>query len=78
MRWLFSTSLFIFQLSSGLPASEDASFIGPRATSAAQTAANRAAKIKNAFEFAWNGYYTYAFPNDELTPGQSSRGDFRP
>ncbi|KAL1634089.1 hypothetical protein SLS58_010836 [Diplodia intermedia] len=28
----------------------------------------RAAQIKDAFTTAWEGYYTYAFPNDELRP----------
>ena len=32
----------------------------------AALAANRAAAVKEAFDFSWNGYYTYAFPNDEL------------
>ncbi|CAF9905603.1 MAG: hypothetical protein GOMPHAMPRED_003282 [Gomphillus americanus] len=27
---------------------------------------DRAAAVKEAFEHAWNGYYTYAFPDDEL------------
>jgi len=30
--------------------------------------AQRAAAVKSAFQFAWNGYYKYAFPNDELMP----------
>ncbi len=30
----------------------------------------RAAAVKTAFEHAWDGYYKYAFPNDELHPGQ--------
>ena len=29
---------------------------------------DRAAAVKEAFEHAWNGYYTYAFPSDELLP----------
>ena len=29
---------------------------------------SRAAAVKEAFRFAWDGYYTYAFPNDDLTP----------
>lgn len=28
----------------------------------------RAAAVKEAFQFAWNGYYKYAFPHDELRP----------
>ena len=31
-------------------------------------AAYRAQQVKEAFEFAWDGYYKYAFPNDELHP----------
>ncbi|ELR05560.1 hypothetical protein GMDG_07480 [Pseudogymnoascus destructans 20631-21] len=30
--------------------------------------ATRAAAVKEAFEFAWEGYYKYAFPHDELRP----------
>ena len=30
------------------------------------SSADRAEAVKDAFKFAWNGYYTYAFPNDEL------------
>lgn len=30
--------------------------------------AARAAAVKEAFEFAWEGYYKYAFPHDELRP----------
>lgn len=33
-----------------------------------QEAAQRAAAVKEAFQFAWDGYYKYAFPNDELLP----------
>ena len=28
----------------------------------------RADAVKEAFEFAWSGYHTYAFPNDDLKP----------
>jgi mannosyl-oligosaccharide alpha-1,2-mannosidase len=28
----------------------------------------RADAVKEAFTFAWDGYYKYAFPNDELNP----------
>lgn len=28
----------------------------------------RAAQIKDVFTTAWEGYYTFAFPNDELRP----------
>ncbi|KAI5241641.1 glycoside hydrolase family 47 protein [Aureobasidium subglaciale] len=32
----------------------------------------RAEAVKDAFEFAWSGYHTYAFPNDELRPVNNS------
>lgn len=35
---------------------------------AAETPQQRAQAVKDAFEFAWNGYTKYAFPNDELKP----------
>ena len=35
---------------------------------------DRAAAVKEAFQFAWNGYYTYAFPADELNPITKGRG----
>ena len=28
----------------------------------------RAQAVVDAFRLSWNGYYTYAFPNDELKP----------
>lgn len=35
---------------------------------AAETPQQRAQAVKEAFEFAWDGYTKYAFPNDELKP----------
>lgn len=32
------------------------------------TAADRANAVKQAYQIAWDGYYTYAFPNDQLHP----------
>ncbi|EKG17477.1 Glycoside hydrolase family 47 [Macrophomina phaseolina MS6] len=37
----------------------------------------RADAVKEAFDFAWNGYYTYAFPNDELHPISNGFGNTR-
>lgn len=37
----------------------------------------RAAAVKEAFEFAWDGYFTYAFPNDELHPVSNTYGNSR-
>ena len=37
----------------------------------------RAAAVQEAFEFAWNGYYRYAFPNDELHPISNGYGNSR-
>jgi len=37
----------------------------------------RASAVKEAFQFAWDGYYTYAFPNDELLPVNNSYGNSR-
>ena len=37
----------------------------------------RAQAIKEAFEFAWYGYQTFAFPNDELHPLNNSFSDSR-
>lgn len=37
----------------------------------------RADAVKEAFNFAWNGYYTYAFPNDELHPISNGFGNTR-
>jgi mannosyl-oligosaccharide alpha-1,2-mannosidase len=33
--------------------------------------------IKSAFQFAWNGYYTLAFPHDELKPLSNTPGHSR-
>lgn len=32
------------------------------------TAKDRAQAVVDAFRFSWEGYYTHAFPNDELNP----------
>ncbi|KAH0267232.1 putative 1,2-alpha-mannosidase, partial [Aureobasidium melanogenum] len=37
----------------------------------------RAQAVKEAFEFAWHGYHTYAFPNDELLPVTNSFSNTR-
>lgn len=37
----------------------------------------KANAVKEAFDFAWNGYYTYAFPNDELHPVSRTAGNSR-
>ena len=34
----------------------------------ARDVADRAQAVVNAFRISWNGYYKYAFPNDELKP----------
>ncbi|KAL2358271.1 putative 1,2-alpha-mannosidase [Cryomyces antarcticus] len=44
---------------------------------AQQVAAQRAAAVKDAFQTAWNGYYEYAFPNDELLPVNNSFSNSR-
>ena len=41
-------------------------------TDTSQQAAQRAQAVKDAFETAWDGYYKYAFPNDELLPVNNS------
>lgn len=35
---------------------------------------NRAEAVKEAFTFAWDGYYKYAFPADELNPVSKGKG----
>ncbi|KAK8171781.1 glycoside hydrolase family 47 protein [Phyllosticta citrichinensis] len=37
----------------------------------------RADAVKEAFQFAWDGYYTFAFPNDDLHPMSNSAGNSR-
>ncbi|KAI9839207.1 MAG: maturation of Asn-linked oligosaccharides protein [Sarea resinae] len=37
----------------------------------------RADAVKEAFTFAWDGYYKYAFPHDELHPVSDTYGDSR-
>jgi mannosyl-oligosaccharide alpha-1,2-mannosidase len=37
----------------------------------------RADAVKAAFQHAWNGYKTYAFPHDELHPVSNSFSDSR-
>ncbi|TGO30274.1 hypothetical protein BPAE_0006g00130 [Botrytis paeoniae] len=45
--------------------------------SSAKSAADRQAAVKEAFSFAWDGYYKYAFPHDELHPIANSYSDSR-
>lgn len=40
----------------------------PKWADRALTPAQRAEVVKDTFKFAWRGYYTNAFPNDELIP----------
>jgi hypothetical protein len=40
----------------------------PKWADRAVTPAQRAEVIKDVFRFAWRGYYSNAFPNDELIP----------
>jgi mannosyl-oligosaccharide alpha-1,2-mannosidase len=37
----------------------------------------RAQGVKDCFQFAWDGYYKYAFPNDELHPVSNGFGNTR-
>lgn len=41
------------------------------------SAAQKAEQVKDAFKFAWDGYYEYAFPNDELHPVSNTYGNSR-
>lgn len=41
------------------------------------SAAEKAKEVKEAFKFAWDGYYEYAFPNDELHPVSNTHGNSR-
>ena len=38
---------------------------------------DRAKAVKRAFETAWDGYYAYAFPNDDLLPVSNTFGNSR-
>lgn len=37
----------------------------------------RADAVKEAFQYAWDGYYDHAFPHDELHPVSNSFSDSR-
>jgi mannosyl-oligosaccharide alpha-1,2-mannosidase len=39
------------------------------------TQAQRANAVKEAFQTAWDGYYTYAFPHDQLHPEDNTFDD---
>lgn len=55
------------------PRPEKRKYYGPPAN----TNADRQAAVKEAFTFAWGGYYKYAFPHDELHPIANSYSDSR-
>jgi mannosyl-oligosaccharide alpha-1,2-mannosidase len=46
-------------------------------TSFDQNQTRRAEGVIEMFRFAWNGYYTYAFPNDDLKPVNNSFANSR-
>lgn len=46
-------------------------------TSPSTAASDRQDAVKEAFTFAWDGYYKYAFPHDELHPVANSYSDSR-
>lgn len=48
-----------------------------QATNSTTNEADRAAAVIEAFRHAWTGYYTYAFPNDELHPVSDTYGNSR-
>lgn len=43
----------------------------------ASTPAERAAAVRDAFEFAWDGYYRYCIGEDELHPVSNTCGNSR-
>lgn len=51
--------------------------IGRQAALAPQTDKERADAVVEAFRFAWDGYYKYAFPNDDLQPVSNNSSNSR-
>ena len=50
----------------------------PRVPKTSQvTNVQKADEVKAAFQFAWEGYYKYAFPHDELHPVSNTWGNSR-
>ncbi|ESZ97936.1 hypothetical protein SBOR_1701 [Sclerotinia borealis F-4128] len=78
MRSLFTTVLALASLAlttSGVPhhpQPEKRQYYGNPANTV-----ERQAAVKEAFTFAWDGYYKYAFPHDELHPIANSYSDSR-
>lgn len=63
---------------------DDTSLLYPRQrgpgydyTAFAQSQDERADAVIEMFRFAWNGYYTYAYPHDDFIPGNKSFSDSR-
>lgn len=56
------------RLASGLSLATAAVAAPQRCVPRQADSSERAAAVKEAFQFAWNGYYKYAFPHDELRP----------
>ncbi|KAH7382260.1 mannosyl-oligosaccharide alpha-1,2-mannosidase-like protein [Pyrenochaeta sp. MPI-SDFR-AT-0127] len=70
----------VFTLASGLPANTPRDLsTGSRAKrqNDAANAADRAQAVVNTFKLSWEGYYKYAFPNDELKPVTNSFSNSR-
>lgn len=60
MRSTLPLCLAMLSFTQAMPATEK------RQTVDVALASSRAQAIKDAFVFSWDGYYKYAFPNDEL------------
>ncbi|TID22989.1 glycosyl hydrolase family 47 [Venturia nashicola] len=70
--------------SGGQPGGIPGGVIGPQTSGPAGVAQGpfvpneeRANAVREAFQFAWQGYRTHAFPHDELKPGTNTPGDTR-
>lgn len=61
---MHTTSILFASLFYGAYAAPGHRIVRPRQSDEA----GRAAAVRDAFQFAWNGYSQYAFPNDELRP----------
>lgn len=69
-----------FSIASGLPTNKPVDLVSKSAEKRqydARDAADRAQAVVDTFKLSWEGYYKYAFPNDELKPVTNSFSNSR-
>ncbi|KAF2275473.1 mannosyl-oligosaccharide 1,2-alpha-mannosidase precursor [Westerdykella ornata] len=70
-------SVLVLSAAPGYPYQNDANLQYKRPSEPLPDDPERASKVIDAFKLSWEGYYKYAFPNDELHPVSNSSSNSR-